>query len=218
MILMDLKRSLANNMSLLIGFQATSNMLDVLLRSNPSLVEGLREALSNNQISAILKLFLQERIPMTSQVRIFEAILEWAPKRPDPYEVLQQVRLAISDFITNRFAPDGFLPAVVVAPTLEGYIREGFRAAEDQRYLILDSAISRNVANQVRTIIQEHFERGKDPVLLTQQDVRRALFNILQEHGIYMPVLAYQEILSETTIYPIGFITHEQAISSSLNS
>jgi type III secretion protein V len=209
LIMMDLKRSLANNMSLLIGFQATSNLLDSLARSNPSLVEGLREHLSNNQISAVLKLFLQERIPMTSKVRIFEAILEWAPKRPDPYEVLQQVRVAISDFITQRFAPDGFLPAVVVAPTLEGYIREGFRAADDQRYLIIGNEISRSVAAQVRIIVRDQFERGKDPVLLTQQDVRRAVFNLLKEHGIYIPVLAYQEIQTETTIYPIGFITHE---------
>jgi type III secretion protein V len=209
LVLMDLKRTLANNMALLIGFQATSNLLETMARSNPTLVEKLREALSHNQISAVLKLYLQERMPITSKVRIFEAILEWGPRRPDPYEVLQQVRLAISDFVTKRFAPDGFLPAVVVAPTLEGYIRDGFRAADDQRYLILDSEISRNIADQVRDIARDSFQRGKDPVLLTQQDVRRALFNVLQEHGLYMPVLAYQEILPDTIIYPIGFITHE---------
>jgi type III secretion protein V len=212
LVLMDLKRTLANNLELLIGFQATSNLLETLARSNPTLVENLRETLSNNQISAVLKLYLQERMPLTSKVRIFEAILEWAPKRPDPYEVLQQVRLAISDFVTKRFAPDGFLPAVVVAPTLEGYIRDGFRAAEDQRFLILDSEISRNIAQQVRDIVRDSFQRGKDPVLLTQQDVRRALFNVLQEHGIFIPVLAYQEILPDTIIYPIGFITHEAPV------
>lgn len=206
-IMMDLKRTIANNLELLIGFQATANLLDKLNRSNPALVADLKEGLSNNQISAVLKLFLQERIPMTSRVRIFEAILEWAPKRPDPFEVLQQVRLAIGDYITNRYAPDGFLPAVVVAPTLESYIREGFRAADDQRYLILDSQISTLIASQVKEITQENFVRGKDAVLLTQQDVRRALFNVLREHGIYMPVLAYQEILPQTIIYPIGFIS-----------
>lgn len=211
LIMMDLKRTLANNMALLLGLQATSNLLETMARSNPVLIDKLRDVLSNNQISAVLKLYLQERMPLTSKVRIFEAILEWGPRRPDPYEVLQQVRLAISDFITKRFAPDGFLPAVILAPTLESYIREGFRAAEDQRFLILDSEISRNIALQVRDIANEAFQRGKDPVLLTQQDVRRALFNVLHEHGIYIPVLAYQEILAETIIYPVGFISHEIA-------
>lgn len=209
LMLMDLKRTLANNMELMIGFQSTSNLLETIARSNPTLVESLRESLTNNQISAVLKLFVQERMPITSKVRIFEAILEWAPKRPDPYEVLQQVRLAISDFVTKRFAPDGFLPAIVIAPTLEGYIRDGFRVADDQRFLILDSEISRNLAQQVRDIARDSFQRGKDPVLLAQQDVRRALFNVLQEHGIYMPVVAYQEVLPETIIYPVGFITHD---------
>jgi type III secretion protein V len=209
LMFMDIKRTLAQNLELLIGFQSTSTLLETIARSNPTLVESLREALTNNQISAVLKLFVQERMPITSKVRIFEAILEWAPKRPDPYEVLQQVRLAIGDFISKRFAPDGFLPAIVIAPTLEGYIRDGFRAADDQRFLILDSEISRNLATQVRDIARESFHRGKDPVLLAQQDVRRALFNVLHEHGIYMPVVAYQEILPETIIYPVGFITHD---------
>jgi type III secretion protein V len=215
MILMDVKATIANNLALMIDLQTTSKILDSLARSNSALVEGLRENLSNNQINAVLKPFLQERMPITSAVRIFEAIHEWAPKRPDPFEVLQQVRLAISDLITDRFAPDGFMTAVVVAPTLEGYIREGFRVADDQRFLVLDSEISRNIATQVRVFARDRPQRGKDPVLLAQQDVRRAIFNVLQEHSIYMTVIAYQEILPKTVIYPIGFITHEMSVRES---
>jgi type III secretion protein V len=212
-IMMDLKRTVASNLGLLVGLQSTASLLDKLGRSNPTLVADLRESLSLNQISSVLRIFVQERMPMTSKVRILEAILEWAPKKPDPYDVLQYVRVSVSDFITNRFAPDGFLPAVVVAPSLESFIREGFRAAEDQRYLILDNEISSLIAAQVKALTDENYIRGKDPVLLTQQDVRRALFNVLQEHGIYMPVLAYQEILPQTIIYPIGFISPDAAAS-----
>ncbi|MCU0911098.1 MAG: flagellar biosynthesis protein FlhA [Rhodobacteraceae bacterium] len=208
-IMMDLKRTISANLGMFVGLQSTARMLDRLGRSNPTLVADLRESLSLNQISAVLRFYLQERMPLTSKARIFESILEWGPKKPDPYEVLQYVRVAVGDFITNRYAPDGFLPAVVVAPTLESFIREGFRAADDQRYLIIDSQISATIAAQVKAITNEHYARGKDPVLLTQQDVRRALFNVLQEHGIYMPVLAYQEIQPQTIIYPIGFISPE---------
>lgn len=206
-IMMDLKRTVAVNLGLLIGLQSTANILDGLARSNPTLVADLREGLSINQIASILRFYVQERMPVTSKVRIFESILEWAPKKPDPYEVLQYVRVALADFITNRFAPEGFLPAVVVAPTLESFIREGFRAADDQRYLVIENEISVLIARQVKALTNEHHTRGKDPVLLTQQDVRRALFNVLQEHGIFIPVLAYQEILPQTIIYPIGFIS-----------
>lgn len=206
-IMMDLKRTVAVNLGLLIGLQSTSNILDGLAKSNPTLVADLREGLSVNQIASILRFYVQERMPLTSKVRIFESILEWGPKKPDPYEVLQYVRVAIGDFITNRYAPDGFLPAVVVAPTLESFIREGFRAADEQRYLVIDNEISVLIARQVKALTNEHYTRGKDPVLLTQQDVRRALYNVLHEHGIFIPVLAYQEILPQTIIYPIGFIS-----------
>ncbi len=209
LIVMEMTRFISNNLDLFLGFEATSNLLDDVGKGNPALIADLKENLSTNQVSAVLKLLVQERIPMTSRMRIFEAILDWAPKRPDPMQVLQQVRIAISDFITNRFAPDGFLPAVVVAPTLESYIRDGFRNANDQSYLIIDSQISKLIVDQVKQLTKENFKRGSDPVILTQQDIRRALHNVLNEQGLYIPILAYQEVTPKTIVYPVGFISPE---------
>lgn len=209
MVIMDLKRTIANNLDLLVGFQATSNILDDLGRTNPVLAADLRDNLSVNQISAVLKLLVQERIPMTSRVRIFESILETAPRKPDPFHVLQSARIAIGDFITLRFASDGFMPVVILAPSLESFIREGFRTANEENYLILDSDISSTIASQVKSLTQDVYKRGRDPVILTQQDIRRAVHNVLHEHGIFVPVLAYQEITPQTIIYPIGFISAE---------
>lgn len=209
-LIMELKRVIVENLRSFLTFQATSGLLDKFQVSNATLIGELRENLSTNQIATVLRSLVQERVPMANHVRIFEAIVDAAPKRPEPFQVLQQVRIAMGDFITKRFAPDGFLPVLIVTPTLESFVREGFRTANEDRYLILNSEISKAVANQVRTVVNESYRRGKDPVIIAQQDVRRAFYNLLQEHGIYIPVLAYQEVSPQTVIYPVGFIGPEE--------
>ncbi|MGL6210659.1 MAG: FHIPEP family type III secretion protein, partial [Paracoccaceae bacterium] len=209
-LMMDVKRTVANNLTLFIGFQATANLLDEVAKSNPVLIGDLRDALSINQISGVLRVLVQERIPMTSRIRILETVLVVGPKKPDPFHVLQSVRIAISDFISHRFAPDGFLPCVILAPSLESFIREGFRSANDENFLILDHEIASAIIRQTKTISKDIYKRGRDPVILTQQDIRRAVHNVLFEHGIYVPVLAYQEITPQIVIYPIGFIAAQE--------
>src|SRR5690606_11476382 len=135
------------------------------------------------------------------------AVLKWSQRRPDPAYLAQKVRVEIADFITQRFAANGFLPVVVVSPTIESFIREGIRNTEEGNFLVLEPSIAAQIVTQARQICGEEYRRGHDPVLIMQQDVRYAMHNVLHEHGIYLPVLAYQEITPETVIYPVGFIS-----------
>jgi type III secretion protein V len=214
MIIMEAKFRIATNLDLFIGLQSTSRILSGLERSNSELVSDLKDTLAIQQISATLKLLVQERIPIMSKVKVFEAMLQWAPKRPDPLHILQHVRIAIGDFITKRFSADGFLPAIIVAPSLESIIREGFRQAADESYLVVDSKTSQIIIEQITAMGTDSFKRGSDPVIVTQQDIRRAFHNLLYEHGIYIPVLSYQEITPTTVVYPVDFITPERRPSA----
>lgn len=208
-IMMETKRVIVENLDLFLGIQPTSQLLDELARSQPSLISDLKETLTINQISSAFRLLVQEKIPLLSHRQVCEAILEWAPKRPDPQQILQQIRIAIGDRITRRFISDGFLPAVIIAPSLESLIREGFRTASEQSYLVIDSQISQKIVQQIKPLAPKSFERGRDPVIVTQQDIRRSIHNLMQEHGIYIPVVAYQELNPETVVYPMEFVTAE---------
>lgn len=208
-LFMHIKRVVIERLEILATFQNASKILDEVQASNPALVNDLREAASNNQIVGVLRNLLRERIPVTSRVRILEAILKWSQRRPDPAYLAQKVRIEIADFITQRFATDGFLPVIVVSPTIESFMREGIRNTEEGSFLVLEPSVSAHIAKQARQICGDGFRRGQDPVLIMQQDVRSAMYNILYEHGIYLPVLAYQEITPETVIYPVGFLSVE---------
>ena len=208
-LLMHVKRVVIERLEILATFQNTSLILEEVQASNPALVNDLREAASNNQIAGVLRNLLRERIPVTSRVRILEAILKWSQRRPDPAYLAQKVRTEIADFITQRFALDGFLSVVVVSPSIESFMREGIRNTEEGNFLVLEPSISAYIAKKAKQICGDGYRRGFDPVLIMQQDVRHAMHNVLHEHGIYLPVLAYQEVTPETVIYPVGFLAVE---------
>lgn len=203
---LHLKMVIIDHLDGLVGVQNTEEIIKEVRQSNPVLINDLREALSNKQISSVLSMLLRERIPISSRVQIFEAMLQWSQER-EITTLTQKVRISIAEYITRRYAPDGFLPVVVVAPTLEAFLREGFRYTDEGRFLVLDPSISSHVAKQARSISGDGFRRGHHPVLITQQDVRYALFNVLRKHGIYVPVLAYQEITPATIVYPVGYLS-----------
>ncbi|RCS21426.1 hypothetical protein DUT91_24230 [Phyllobacterium salinisoli] len=208
-LLMHVKSTAIRNLEVFATFQNTSDLLFEVQRGNAALINDLREAMSNHKISQIMRFLLRERIPLTNHTRILEAILLWSNRRPDPLYVLQRVRREIADVITQRFALEGFLPVMVVAPTLESFIREGIRNTEEGTFLVLEPSICRHIVNKIREIIGEGYKKGQHPVLITQQDIRHTMYNIFHEHGIYMPVLAYQEVSPETVVYPVGYLSAE---------
>ena len=205
-LLLHLKMAIIEHLDSLAGVQSTEEIINEVRQSNPVLVNDLREVLSTNQISSVLRMLLCERIPISNRAQIFEAMLQWSQER-EMANLTQKLRISLAGHITQRFAPDGFLPAVVVAPTLECFLREGLRHTEEGRFLVLDPSISDYIAGQARRIAGDGFKRGHHPVLMTQQDVRHALSSVLRKHGIYLPVLAYQEILPQTIVYPVGYLS-----------
>lgn len=209
-MIMHLRRCVVEHASDFVDTQGTHQILNVVALEHPVLVSALRDAVPNSHVSKIFQMLLDERIPITSRTRITEAILRWSEKGLEGTAVLQKVRNELSEFITRRFAPDGFLQVIVIAPTIESLIREGIRATNEGSFLLLEPTLSAHIASQVRALLGGEYQRGKHPVLLTQQDTRFPLFTLLFEQGIYVPVLAYSEIMPATVVYPVGVVAPDE--------
>ncbi len=201
-----IQNAVLDNMGLLPNFLGTSDFLNVYTKSHPDLVNALKENLSVNQISKVLQCLMEEQIPPLRQVKILEAILSASLKKTEALEILQHVRFAIGDFITQKYAPNKFLPVILLAPSLETGLREGHRTGDDTAFLVMEPSQSSHIADQARTMAGGNFVIGRNPVLITQQDIRRSVYQILQKHNIFIPTLSYQEILPDTMIYPVSFI------------
>lgn len=209
MMLRHIKVAIAENAVRFATLEHVSDLLNRTKVNHKVLVSDLTEALSLNTICVIIKNFCRERLPLTSLVRILEEALVWASLNPEPSFLTQKIRIALADFLTNRFAPDGFLPVILTSPTIEGYLRDGVRKTDEGNFLLLEPSIAELVKTGIKSVIGENYQRNKHPIIITQQDVRPLLFSVLQENGIFIPVLAYQEILPGTVIYPVSVLMDE---------
>lgn len=202
----NIQTAVLDNLGLLPNFLGTSDFLAEYNRSHPDLISALKENLSVNQISKVLQGLMEEQIPPLRPVKILEAILSASFKTSEALEILQQVRFAIGDFLTQKYAPNKFLPVILLSPSLETAMREGHRKGDDTAFLVMEPSQSSHIAEQVTATSGGRFTVGCSPVLITQQDIRRSVFQILQKHNVFIPVLSYQEILPDTMIYPVSFI------------
>lgn len=192
-----------------VGISQTAQILTDAERNNSVLVADLKSNLSTGQISGILKRLTDEQLPITNIIGILEAILEWAPKDPNPIQVVEKVRVSIGEHIVRRLAPSKFLPVAIIAPSLESQLRDGLRTVQHESFLVLESTYSEEIAKQVRKFVHQPFVVEKDPVLITQSDVRRHLHCMLLERGIRIPVISYQEVPPDVMIYPVGYVQTE---------
>lgn len=197
------------NLSKFVMIENTVNLLKQVEKTDKSLSQLLGETIPKERLTYILKKLLEEGISIANLNIIFEAILYWAPKEENSLVVVDKVREAIGHEITSRYTEDEFLPVVIVAPSMEGIMREGLRALNNESFIILDTDISDHFLEQVRSSIPFPHKEKQDPILITQADVRHGLRSILRERDYSIPVLSYQEIPADVTLYPVGFIQSE---------
>ncbi|WP_299545817.1 flagellar biosynthesis protein FlhA [uncultured Tateyamaria sp.] len=205
-ILEKARELVSENLKAFVSVKLVSAALEEIIEQNKALAGDLKENVSNTLIATILKHLCEEKIPINSLPLILETILETSTSSSDPQVVLQQVRVAMATVITNLFSRNQYLPVLVMSPTLESHLREGIRSTDQQQYLVLDSVITEQLTGIVKKKVPGAFLPGVSPVVVAQQDVRRALFHTLSKQGLHVPVIAYQELLSSTVIYPVGVI------------
>lgn len=204
-----LNYTIEKNLPKFIMIEDVVRLLEKVGTTNKSLSQLLGEAIPKERLTYILKKLLEEGISLVSTDLIFETILYWGPKEENSLVIVDKVREAIGHEIVNRYATDDFLPVVIIAPSMEGVLREGLRIISNESYIILDTDISDNMFMQLNNTIQSPYEAKRDPVLTVQSDIRQGLQSILRERGYKIPVFSYQEIPAEVTLYPVGFIQPE---------
>lgn len=196
----------SRNLKSFVSLSMVASAVEDIMKQNKTLAAELKEAVSNTLIATILKHLSEEKVPITSLPLILETVLETVEATKDPHAILQQVRVALSKIITNSVSRNQYLPVLVTSPTLESKVREGIRSTDQQQYLVLDGETVEELTSVVREKVPGAFVPGNSPVIVTQQDVRRAIFHTLNKQGLDVPVIAYQELLASTVIYPVGLI------------
>lgn len=126
-----LSQMLTNNAERLLGHEEAQNLVELLARQAPRLVEGLiPDLISLGVVVKVMQNLLNEAIPIRDVRTIIQTLSEYAPKSQDPDILTAAVRISLKRLIVqeiNGIAPE--LPVITLVPELEQILHKTMQAS-----------------------------------------------------------------------------------------
>ncbi|MEZ8504058.1 flagellar biosynthesis protein FlhA [Vibrio splendidus] len=196
-----LSQQLTNNASQLIGHEEVQNLLEMLSRSTPKLVEGLvPDQLQLGVVVKVLQNLLNEAIPIRDIRTIVQTLSEYSSKSQEPDILTAAVRISLKRLIVqeiNGIEPE--LPVITLIPELEQILHQTMQASGGE-----SAGIEPGLAERLQTSLshatQEQELKGEPAVLLTSGVLRSTLAKFVKNTIPSLRVLSYQEIPDEKQI------------------
>jgi flagellar biosynthesis protein FlhA len=196
-----LSQLLVNNASQLIGHEEVQNLLDMLGRSAPKLVEGfVPDQLPLGTAVKVLQNLLNEAIPIRDIRTIVQTMSEYAPKSQDPDILTAAVRISLKRLIVqeiNGIEPE--LPVITLIPELEQILHQTMQASGGESTGI-EPGLAERLQSSLSNATQEQELKGEPAVLLTSGVLRTTLAKFVKNTIPNLRVLSYQEIPDEKQI------------------
>ncbi|MBT0584906.1 flagellar biosynthesis protein FlhA [Alteromonas oceanisediminis] len=202
-----LSQLLTTNAYQLLGHEETQQLLDMLAKNNPKLIEGLiPDILSLSTVVKVLRTLLYEGVPIRDMRTIVQTLSEYGPKSQDPDVLVSAVRIALKRLIIQEINSGGKeLPVITLAPELEQMLHKSLQAGGED-----GAGIEPGLADRIQQSLSEASQKqelaGEPSVLLTSGMLRPVLSRFLKNAVVGLHVLAYQEIPDDKQIRIVSAI------------
>ncbi|MFT7218216.1 MAG: flagellar biosynthesis protein FlhA, partial [Paraglaciecola sp.] len=125
-----LSQLLTNNAYQLLGHEEVQQLLDLLAKNNPKLVEGLvPDILPLSTVVKVLQTMLYEGVPIRDMRSIVQTLCEFGPKSQDPDVLVSAVRIALKRLIVQEINGGlAEIPVITLAPELEQMLHQSLQA------------------------------------------------------------------------------------------
>ncbi|MDH5976413.1 flagellar biosynthesis protein FlhA [Vibrio splendidus] len=196
-----LSQQLTNNASQLIGHEEVQNLLEMLSRSTPKLVEGfVPDQLQLGVVVKVLQNLLNEAIPIRDIRTIVQTLSEYSSKSQEPDILTAAVRISLKRLIVQEInGIESELPVITLIPELEQILHQTMQASGGE-----SAGIEPGLAERLQTSLshatQEQELKGEPAVLLTSGVLRSTLAKFVKNTIPSLRVLSYQEIPDEKQI------------------
>ena len=187
-----------NNAADLIGQDEVQELLDILKKNSPKLVEGLvPDLLSLSVVSKVMQNLLAEAVPLRDIRTIAEALTAAAANSQDPDVLTAHVRVALGKTIfqiINGLEPE--LKVMVLDTNLERTLQSVVKGNSGG----VEPTLMQMIVDQSMAQAQNFEATGTPPVLLVAQDIRLFLSKLLRGRSSTIYVLSYDEVPSDKQI------------------
>jgi flagellar biosynthesis protein FlhA len=196
-----LSQLLTNNASQLLGHEEVQNLLEMLGRSAPKLVESfVPDLLTLGVVVKVLQNLLNEAIPIRDIRTIVQTLSEYAGRSQDPDILTAATRIALKRLIVqeiNGIEPE--LPVITLIPELEQILHQTMQASSGESAGI-EPGLAERLQAALSQATQEQELKGEPAVLLTSGVLRSTLAKFVKNTIPNLRVLSYQEIPDEKQI------------------
>ncbi|EJG0981635.1 flagellar biosynthesis protein FlhA [Vibrio parahaemolyticus] len=196
-----LSQLLTNNASQLIGHEEVQNLLEMLGRSAPKLVENfVPDQLPLGVVVKVLQNLLNEAIPIRDIRTIVQTLAEYSSKSQEPDILTAAVRISLKRLIVqeiNGIEPE--LPVITLIPELEQILHQTMQASGGESAGI-EPGLAERLQSSLSHATQEQELKGEPAVLLTSGVLRSTLAKFVKNTIPNLRVLSYQEIPDEKQV------------------
>ena len=202
-----LSQILTNNASQLLGHEEVQNLLDILGKSYPKLVEGLvPDILTLGSIVKVLQNLMNEGVAVRDMRSIIQTLVEYGPKSQDPEVLTAAVRITLRKFIIQDLAGSANeIPVITLAPELEQMLHQSMQMAGDDGAGI-EPGLAERLQQSLTEGAQQQEMAGDSPILLTSGILRTVLAKFVKYTIPGLRVISYQEVPDDKQIKIVSAI------------
>ena len=192
---------LTNSAALLLGHEEVQNLLDMLAKSHPRLVEGLvPDVLPLTAIVKVLQNLLNEGVAIRDMRSIVQTLVEYGPRSQDPDVLTAAVRISLRRLIVqDAVGMSSEIPVITLAPELEQMLHQSLQNAGDEGAGI-EPGLAERLQQSLNEAHQNQEMAGEPSILLTSGMLRTVLSRFVKYTIPGLRVMSYQEIPDERQI------------------
>lgn len=198
---------LVNNCSSLLGQEEVQNILDIVARTQPKLVNGLiPSVVSLGLLTHILQNLLNEGVPIRDMRTILETLEDYARKSQDPEVLTAACRIGLRRLIIQDIVGgEAVIPVITLAPDLEKVLHKSLETGGAEG-IGIEPGLADRIQKSLAEASSNQEMAGEPSILLTSGMLRSTLSRFVKNSIPGLRVLSYQEIPDDKQIKIVSVV------------
>ncbi len=180
------------------GRQELQNVIDELKKDYPAVVDDLITSgkMSINELHRIIRQLLREGVPIRNMVTIMETLANYVDITKDMSLLVEYVRLALRKQIIKRLMDeDGIIRVIAIDPKIEERLIQAVHRDPVEGAMLALLPEDQNVLLEAfRRAIKNIQDKKISPIVITNSQLRFAIFDFLSREFPRINVISYSEV------------------------
>ncbi|MDO1581040.1 flagellar biosynthesis protein FlhA [Rhizobium oryzicola] len=209
-VLTHVSEVLRNNLPQLLSYKDVKILIDRMDPEYKKLADEICSShMSYSGLQAVLKLLLAERVSIRNLHLILEAVAELAPHVRKTEQIVEHVRVRMSQQLCGDLADNGVLRVLRLGSKWDLLFHQALKrdAKGDVVEFDIDPRALEEFSEQASRVIREFMDKGLPFVLVTSPETRSYVRMIIERLFATLPVLSHVELAKGLEIKILGSIS-----------